>query len=288
MDRPERSLARVVTLAPPAQGFMGEGHTAVTVLDPAEHQQNDPFIVLMDDRMDLPPGSRAGDAHPHAGFEIATFLIEGELQDRDEGVMRPGDVNWMTAGSGVIHNEEVVPLGPSRLLQLWFRLPSAAKSAPPRMQQITNEAVPMRKGPGVAARVYAGSSGDVQSPIHTHVPLTMVDIHMATRATFIQDLPASYNGFLYVLEGDVTVGGAQPRRMSKGQVGWLDAPRVTDPTIITITAGNFGARVVLYAGEPQRTPLVMHGPFIGESRADLMRISQDYVQGRMPRVSQLG
>jgi redox-sensitive bicupin YhaK (pirin superfamily) len=267
---------------------MGEGHTAVPVVDPQDYMRSDPFIVLMDDRMDLPPGSKAGDAHPHAGFEIATFLVEGELRDRDEGVMRAGDVNWMTAGSGVIHNEDVVPLGRSRILQLWFRLPSVSKSAPPRMQQITRDAAPVRRGPGVEAHVYAGTSGEARSPIETYAPITMVDIHMATRATFRQELPATYNGFIYVLEGDVSVGTASPQRVKQGQVGWLDEPPVSEDTVAHITAGNFGARLVLYAGEPQRTPLAMHGPFIGETRADLMRISQDYMQGRMPRVSQLG
>ena len=283
----ERGIARVVTLPPPAPGFIGDGHTAVPVLDPQDYVRNDPFIVLMDDRIELAPGSPAGGAHPHAGFEIATFLIEGELQDREEGVMRKGDMTWMTAGSGVIHNEDVIPLGKSRILQLWFRLPSAAKFARPRIQKTTHETVPMRKGPGVAARVYAGSSGGVTSPVETYVPITVVDIHMATRATFEQELPASYNGFLYVIDGEITVGKANPQRLTKGQVAWLEEPRVVDPTTLYITAGNFGGRAVLYAGEPQRTPLVMHGPFIGETRADLMRVSQDYMQGKMPRVSEL-
>jgi redox-sensitive bicupin YhaK (pirin superfamily) len=201
--------------------------------------------------------------------------------------MRKGDMTWMTAGSGVIHNEDVIPLGRSRILQLWFRLPSASRFAKPRIQKTTHETVPMRKGPGVAARVYAGSSGGVTSPIETYVPITIIDVHMATRATFVQELPASYNGFLYVIDGDVTVGQASPRRLTKGQVAWLDEPRGAHSTVLHLAAGNFGGRAVLYAGEPQRTPLVMHGPFIGETRADLMRISQDYIQGRMPKVSEL-
>ena len=92
----------------PAPGFMGEGHTAVTVVDPNEFQRSDPFILLMDDRLDLPPGREAGGAHPHGGFETVTFVVEGALRDRDEGTLNAGDVLWMTAGSGVIHNERVV------------------------------------------------------------------------------------------------------------------------------------------------------------------------------------
>src|ERR1043165_412177 len=96
------TIDRVVTTPPPKPGFIGEGHTAVMV-------ENDPFIALMDDRIDIAPGRRAGGAHPHAGFEIATFLVEGELRDRDEGTLRAGEVMWTTAGSGIVHNEDVEP-----------------------------------------------------------------------------------------------------------------------------------------------------------------------------------
>jgi redox-sensitive bicupin YhaK (pirin superfamily) len=108
-DRPQsaigrtRGLAHVVTLPPPVPGFIGEGHTAVHVIDPREFARNDPFIVLADDRIDLPPGQRAGGPHPHAGFEIVTFAVEGEARDRDEGLLQTGDVLWMTAGSGVVY-----------------------------------------------------------------------------------------------------------------------------------------------------------------------------------------
>src|SRR5688572_28567608 len=94
-----RDIARVVDTPPAAPGFIGDGHTAVMVVNPAEFERNDPFIALMDDHIDLAAGARAGGAHPHAGFEIATFLVEGELRDRDEGTLRAGEVMWTTAGS---------------------------------------------------------------------------------------------------------------------------------------------------------------------------------------------
>ena len=121
----ERRLARAVTLPAPAPGFIGEGHTAIHVIDAREFAHNDPFILLADDLVDIPPGQRAGGPHPHAGFEIVTFVVEGELRDRDEGLLRAGDVAWMTAGSGVVHGEDLEPLGKVRILQLWVTLPSA-------------------------------------------------------------------------------------------------------------------------------------------------------------------
>jgi redox-sensitive bicupin YhaK (pirin superfamily) len=99
----QRAIGRVETTPAPSPGFIGEGHTAVQVVNPRHFERNDPFIVLMDDRVDLAPGRTAGSPHPHGGFETVTFVVEGELRDRDEGTLGTGDVVWMTAGSGVIH-----------------------------------------------------------------------------------------------------------------------------------------------------------------------------------------
>jgi redox-sensitive bicupin YhaK (pirin superfamily) len=96
----------------------------------------------------------------------------------------------------------------------------------------------------------------------------------------IQDIPAGYNAFIYVLDGEITAG---TRRLTAGQVGWLD----DGDGPLTIGAGPVGARSILHAGERQGVPLVMHGPFVGESRADLLRLSRDYLEGRLPKVSEL-
>src|SRR4030081_3594484 len=100
-----RGIGRVVTTAPPSPGFIGEGHPAVAVIDANAFARNDPFIVLMDDRIDLEPGREAGGPHPHGGFETVTFVVEGELRDRDEGTLTTGDVLVMTAGGGGISKE---------------------------------------------------------------------------------------------------------------------------------------------------------------------------------------
>jgi redox-sensitive bicupin YhaK (pirin superfamily) len=283
----ERGIARIVTTPPPAPGFVGDGHTAVPVVDPNDFEHNDPFILLMDDRLDLPPGRSAGGAHPHAGFETVTFVVEGELRDRDEGLLRAGDVVWMTAGSGVIHNEDVVPLGRSRILQLWLTLPSSSRWAPPRFERIARDSAPLRRDPGVEARVYSGASGPARATTHNYVPVTMVDVRLDADAVFEQELPASYNGFVYVLDGEVVAGDSRQTRLKAGQVGWLESVDPATSTSLRLTGAAHGARVVLYAGERQGVPIVMHGPFVGETRADLMRVSQAYIQGRMPRVSEL-
>ena len=285
---PHREIGRAVTTPPPSPGFIGEGHTAVTVVDPNEFVRNDPFILLMDDRLDLEPGREAGGAHPHGGFETVTFVVEGELRDRDEGTLETGDVLWMTAGSGVIHNESVVPLGKSRILQLWLTLPHDARWAAPRFEKIARDSAPLRGEPGADARVYSGSSGSVRATTHNYVPVTLIDLRLQPGARFDQELPDSCNGFLYVLEGNVSVG-EERTRLTAGQVGWLaDAPpNASSVSSLRIAAGKNGARVVLYAGERQGIPIVLHGPFVAENRADLMRLSRLYVEGKMPRISEL-
>ena len=284
----DRGIGRLVTTAPPSPGFIGEGHTAVSVIDPKEFTRNDPFIVLMDDRIDLEPGREAGDAHPHGGFETVTFVVEGELRDRDEGTLRTGDVLWMTAGSGVIHNENVVPLGKSRILQLWLTLPQQNRWAAPRFEHVMRDAAPVRREPGVEARVYSGSSGSARATTHNYVPVTLIDLRLQPGARFVQELPDSYNGFLYVLDGAVSVG-EERTRLTAGQVGWfaLPLPNASGVTSARITGGDNGARVMLYAGERQGVPIVMHGPFVGESRDDIRRLSRLYVEEKMPRISEL-
>lgn len=282
----ERGLARVITLPPPSPGFIGDGHTAIHVIDSREFALNDPFIMLADDRVDLPRGHRAGAAHPHAGFEIATFVVDGELRDRDEGMLRSGDVAWMTAGSGVIHNEDVEPVGKVRILQLWVKVPSEQRWTAPTFEVMARDAAPVHRQPGVEARVYSGASGSISERFHTRLPLTMVDIRLEPGAVFEQVLPASYNGFLYPLDGDVLAGVAR-QRLGAGQIGWLDTVADAGTTSLRLTAGERGARVMLYAGERQGVPIVTHGPFVGESRDDLMRVGLAYTQGRLPRVSEL-
>ena len=285
----QRAIARTVTTPPPAPGFAGAGHTAVPVVDPARFVEQDPFILLMDDRVDMPAGVPIGGEHPHAGFEIATFLVEGAVHDQDEGVLREGDLQWMLAGRGVIHNEHAMPEGRTRILQLWMTIPATERWSEPRLETVSHATAPVRRESGVEARVYSGSSGDARAPerSHGHVPTTIVDLRLDAGATLDQELPASYNGFVYVLDGTVRAGADDGTVLRTGQVGWLDRPASNRSSVLSISAIGESARVVLYAGEPQLRPIAMHGPFVGETRADLMRVSRDFMDGRFDRVSAL-
>src|SRR3954466_3473007 len=203
-----RAIARTVTTPPPSPGFAGPGHTAGPVVDPSRFVEQDPFIVLMDDRVDMPDGVPIGGEHPHAGFEIATLVLEGEIHDQDEGVLRAGDLQWMLAGRGVIHNEHSMPHGRTRILQLWMTIPADERWSEPHLETVSRESAPTLRAGGASVRVYSGSSSDAHAPerSHGHVPTTIVDISLDAGATLEQELPASYNGFAYVLDGSVRVG----------------------------------------------------------------------------------
>jgi redox-sensitive bicupin YhaK (pirin superfamily) len=281
-----RRIARVLTVPAPTTGFIGPGHLASQVIPSEDFALYDPFIMLADDRLDL--GERqVGGPHPHAGFETVTLMLEGEIYDRDEGgVIKAGEVQWMTAGKGIIHSENVASRGKVRLLQLWLTLPKDCRWMPPAFQDIHTDAVPVRREPGVTVRVYSGASGNARSRTRNQVPVTLVELVMDVGASVDQDLPTSYNGFVYVLRGSVRAGeNATP--LTTDHTGWLDRPEGEGPSVLRFTAGDEGARLVLYAGQPQGDAIVSHGPFIGDTQEDIARLYAEYRAGRFERMSQL-
>jgi redox-sensitive bicupin YhaK (pirin superfamily) len=282
----QRSISRIVKTPAPEPGFIGPGHEAVMVVNPAEFTRNDPFILLMDDRVDRPEGPLGG-AHPHAGFETVTLTLEGSIRDRDEGTLDAGDALWMTAGSGVIHNEEMVSSGKVRVLQLWLTLSKAERWAEPRFERIAGSDVPVRREPGVEIRLYSGRTGELRSPTQNHVPVTLADIRLEPGASVDQELPASYNGFVYVIEGEARVG-AEGARLLEGKVGWLDRPEGGGESLLRLAAGaDSGARLVLYAGEPTGDPIVTQGPFVGDTKQDITRVYREFLAGQFPKMSEL-
>lgn len=184
------------------------------------------------------------------------------------------------------HGENVAAQGKVRLLQLWLTLPASERWATPAFQDIRADAIPVRRENGVEVRVYSGASGSVQSATRNHVPVTMVEIAMSAHAAIDQEIPASYNGFAFVIRGSVTIGG-NAVLLKAGHVGWLDRPAGEDTSVLRVVAGEEGARVVLYAGQPQGDPIVSYGPFIGNSQADIARLFAEYRAGRFERMSDL-
>jgi quercetin 2,3-dioxygenase len=278
----QRSISHVVQTPPAAPGFIGPGHTAVEVLDSSALDASDPFVLLMDDRLSIAQRRAIGGAHPHAGLETVTLILQGTLADRDEGELSAGDAVWMTAGRGIIHNEHVEVAGDARILQLWIRLPAEDRTLPPRYEIIPGATLPIRREPGAIARLYSGTTGDLRSPTKNRAPITLLDLELAAGATFEQALPRSYNGFLYVIEGELSVAGT---RIAAGQVGWLDRPTGDGPSALTIRGNATGARAVLYAGQPQREPLVHHGPFVAGNETEIRELFRRFRAGSFQPMS---
>jgi redox-sensitive bicupin YhaK (pirin superfamily) len=207
--------------------------------------------------------------------------LEGTLHDRDEGDLAAGDVLWMTAGRGIIHHESVEAEGHSRVLQLWIALSPADRGLAPRFEIVRKGAAPVLRAPGVEARLYSGTSGALRSPTRNRVPVTMLDLVLDPGATFGQDLPAAYNGFVYVLDGGLRIADTA---LAAGQVGWL-APSPSSK--LEVRAGVRGARVVLYAGQPINAPIVQRGPFLAGSPAEIVDLNRRFYAGQFDPMSEV-
>ena len=190
----------------------------------------------------------------------------------------------MTAGNGIIHSEDVRTKGKVRLLQLWLTLPKNKRWIAPDFQTINVNEVPVRREKGAEIRVYSGSSAGLQSGMRNHVPVTMVEINLEPHASAELDIAASYNGFAFVIDGSVRIADTE---LNSGQIGWLDRSTDVGTSVLRVVAGEFEARLVLYAGQPQGDLIVSYGPFIGDSKQDIARLFAEYQSGRFPRLSEL-
>jgi redox-sensitive bicupin YhaK (pirin superfamily) len=277
----KRNLVKIET--PKGQpGFLGSGHTARPVVS-GNHFESDPFIFLMDDFLDKKDNEPVGGPHPHAGFETVSLLLEGEIGDAAHK-MKGGDFQIMTAGSGIVHTETIDKAAKMRLLQLWVNLPKKDRAALPRVQDLPLEHVPSLSGNGVHIKLYSGALAGLTSPVQNHVPMIIADVTIESGVTTIQEIPADFNTFLYVLKGSVKVG-SDKKQLNEGQVGWLDLSNEDAISELKLKAGEAGVRFVLYAGKPVREHIVAYGPFIADSSEDIKRLYQEYRQGKMKHIS---
>ncbi|MEK4220766.1 pirin family protein [Bacillus sp. FSL W8-0116] len=248
------------------------------VLEPGNWKEYDPFLMLMEDVFQ----KGAFDFHPHRGIETVTYVIDGTLEHEDnqagKGKLEAGDVQWMTAGRGVIHKEDPAPGSTVHSLQLWINLPKTKKMTEPRYQNLKRESVPVRKEEGAVIRVFSGSSQGVKAKTLNHVSITMVEIDLEPKASIVQDLPGSYNGFLYVLEGSGFFGVDETEGRA-GQVLFLTRDNEDSDSIIKITAKE-KMRVLLYAGEPINEPVVAYGPFVMTTQEEIRQAILDFQNGK--------
>jgi quercetin 2,3-dioxygenase len=277
----KRKLVRTET--PKGQpGFLGAGHTARPVIS-SSFSESDPFIMLMDDMLDKKDNTPVGGPHPHAGFETVSFLLEGEIGD-EAHKMKSGDFQMMTAGSGIVHTETIDTIARMRLLQLWLNLPKKDRWVTPRVQDLPLQHVPALSENGVSIKLYSGSLAGLTSPMQNYSPIIVADVSIEAHVKTIQQIPANYNTFLYIIKGNVKVGQDE-KQLNQDQVGWLDLLTGTEQSDLELTAGAKGVRFVLYAAKPTGENIVSYGPFIADTSEDIQRLYHEYRQGKMKHIA---
>lgn len=256
-----------------------EGRAAIM---PGLWERHDPFLAMMNDR--FKPG--AFGPHPHRGFETVSYVIEGDLAHEDSkggsGILHPGDVQWMTAGVGVVHNESPVDDSGVHMLQLWVNLPAAHKLAPFRYQDLRAGSVPRYDADGVQVKVFAGESGGVQGAAQTFSPLLFLEITLRAGNTFSQPLAADANAFLYILEGEGSFG-ADATRGVKDDTLWTE--HLSDTTSAVTMTANTDLKLLLLAGQPLREPVAAYGPFVMNTREELVEAFAAYESGSFGEIT---
>ncbi len=251
--------------------------------------QFDPFLLL--DHMgpvEWAPGTALGAPdHPHRGFETVTYLLSGRMQHRDsqgyQGELGPGDAQWMTAGSGIVHSEMPHPEfaregGVLHGFQLWVNLPAMDKMATPRYQDIPAVRIPrVRSSDGqTEVRVIAGESMGASAVIATRTPITYLHFILQPGAAFEQTLPKAHNAFAYVFSGTARIGERETE-VREGQAALLD-----EGSHVRLSArGNGEVELLLLAGAPLNEPMARRGPFVMNTEDEIIQAFKDYREGTL-------
>jgi hypothetical protein len=278
--RPRR-VVKVVTGQPTSDGA-GVRLTRVIGTPVLDHL--DPFLLLDEFKSDKADDYLAGfPDHPHRGFETVTYMLAGAMRHQDhvgnQGELVPGSVQWMTAGRGIIHSE--MPRQKDGLMwgfQLWVNLPARDKMTAPRYQDIPPEKIPeVELMAGVRARVISGEAGGVRGPVEGVVTRPLyLDVRMDARTRVSLDVAAGHNAFVYVYEGGVTLGSEIAQEVAAAQLAVL-----SDGDALTATTTGSSARFLLLAARPLGEPIARYGPFVMNTRDELVQAAEDYRSGRL-------
>lgn len=251
----------------------GDGAVVRRAIGRGDLRSLDPFLML--DEFSVSPPAGFPD-HPHRGFETVTYMLHGGITHQDfsgrKGTIRTGDVQWMTAGRGIVHSEMPAGEGVQNGLQLWINLSSSYKMIEPRYQEIPSEEIRRAEGDGVEVRIIAGESMGVRSPVYTRTPTMFLDFTLKPRAQTHQSIPEAWNGFVYTIEGE-------------GVFGTVNSSAVSAHNVLVLSPGDGLSvwnksskqlRFVLVAGQPLNEPVVQYGPFVMNSQAEIDQTIEDY------------
>ena len=289
LKKQTRSVAGVVNSI---ETLEGGGFLVRRPFPQASFSEFDPFLLLDEmGPMDVAPGEAKGAPdHPHRGFETVTYLLSGEMEHKDSrghaGRLTPGDVQWMTAGAGVVHSE--MPSsefqrqgGRMHGFQLWVNLPQREKMAKPRYQEIPRAQIPQVTSEDglVTVRVIAGEAMGQHAVIETHTPIMYLHYSIEPGGVVTQSVPAEYNAFAYLVDGAGLFGGAS-ERAGDGQLVMFaqdgEEIRIENPA-----DAQTRLEVLVIAGVPLNEPIARYGPFVMNTEREIRQAFEDYVRGRM-------
>ena len=262
----------------------GAGVDLVRVIGQPALMDLDPFLLLDAFRSDDPDDYIAGfPAHPHRGFETVTYLLNGRMRHKDnagnEGVIEPGGIQWMTAGSGIVHSE--MPEQQDGLLegfQLWINLPSTHKMDRPAYQEHDATSIPTETREGTKVKVISGvtsqgTTGPVSQPLTDPVYL---DATLQSGAEFIERIAADHNAFVYVIYGELALEDTEGNQIKLGR----DQLAVLGKgDTVALNSGEYESRFLLVAGKPLNEPVARGGPFVMNTEAEVRQAFNDYRNG---------
>lgn len=291
--RGRRTVAGVVNSI---ETLEGGGFLVRRPFPKASFSEFDPFLLLDEmGPMEVAPGEAKGAPdHPHRGFETVTYLLAGDMEHKDSrghaGRLRPGDVQWMTAGAGVIHAE--MPArefardgGRMHGFQLWVNLPKRDKMMKPRYQEIPNSQIPKATSADglVMVSVIAGEAMGEKAVIETRTPIIYLHYRIEPGGAATQQVPGAYNAFAYIVEGE-GLFGPEGERAGDGQMV-LFAQDGDEVRIENSSDAKTPLEVLLIAGVPLNEPVARYGPFVMNTQAEIRQAIEDYQQGRMGAIN---
>lgn len=270
----------------------GEGVTLNRSFPNQYISEFDPFLLLDEiGPINIKPGKQKGfPDHPHRGFETVTYLLEGKFEHKDSqghaGIINSGDVQWMTAGSGVIHSEMPEKEfskngGKLHGFQLWVNLPKSSKMMKPRYQEILQSKIPTgtTKDDNITVKVIAGESLGAKAIINTIIPIIYLHFKLEPGFRIVQPIPKEYNVFAYVIQGKGVFEPSDSNKVERGNLVIFD----TDGNEVYIQAvedSKIPFEVLLIGGVPIREPITRYGPFVMNTQQEIYKAIEDYRNGK--------
>jgi quercetin 2,3-dioxygenase len=277
-------MKTVKKVIPSHRKSLGEGQWVMSPLPNEWVQQISPFIMLDHFGPNHIPAGKPFSVppHPHRGFEPVTILFEGEVEHKDSegnnGHIKGGDVQWMTAGRGIIHSESAPKTfgetgGTMHLIQLWVNLPKKDKLSAPKYQDIPSTKIPIINHNNATLRVIAGEFESVKGPAETFTPILLIHGKLNADLTTTITIPKGFNASIFITKGELITDGFTVPEQS---LIWFNEENET----IEISASR-DSEFLLMAGEPINEPLSSYGPFVMNTKTELIEAIQDYEAGKM-------